>query len=136
MRALDAIQTTRQERDLRIPRRFSTMSTPARVAAAAAIGVLAIGGASFLLGRSGSSNVGGPSPSAPQPSPSSSAIAASSASSSAASADYSSLPGRLLVEHLGNALDLSESSATDYHPDTRRFYFMDPTDMTSRTVTE
>ena len=58
MRALDAIQTTRQERDLRIPRRFSTMSTPARVAAAAAIGVLAIGGASFLLGRSGSSNVG------------------------------------------------------------------------------
>ena len=46
------------------------------------------------------------------------------------------MPGRLLVEHLGNALDLSESSAADYNPDTRRFYFMDPKDMTSNTVTE
>jgi dipeptidyl aminopeptidase/acylaminoacyl peptidase len=50
--------------------------------------------------------------------------------------DWSFLPGRLLVEHLGNAPDLSESSATDYNPSTRRFYFMDPKDMTARTVTE
>jgi dipeptidyl aminopeptidase/acylaminoacyl peptidase len=44
--------------------------------------------------------------------------------------------GRILVEHLGNALDLSEGTATDYNPDTRRFYFMNPKDMTARTVTE
>jgi hypothetical protein len=48
-RALDVIQTTRQERDLRILRRFSTMTMTARVAAAAVVGVIAIGGAAFLL---------------------------------------------------------------------------------------
>jgi hypothetical protein len=48
-RALDLIQTTRQERDLSIPWRFRTMNTPARVATAAVICVLAIGGAAFTL---------------------------------------------------------------------------------------
>jgi hypothetical protein len=57
--ALLRIQTTPQERDLRIPWRFPTMTTPARVAAAAVIGVLAIGGALFVL-RPGLSSVGGP----------------------------------------------------------------------------
>jgi hypothetical protein len=52
-RALDLIQTTRQERGLRIPRRFRTMNTPARVAAAAVICVLAIGGAAFMLRPTG-----------------------------------------------------------------------------------
>jgi hypothetical protein len=62
--ALLRIQTTPQERDLRIPWRFPTMSTPARVATAAVIGVLVIGGALFILGRPGQSGVGGPGPSA------------------------------------------------------------------------
>ena len=44
--ALLRIETTPQERDLRIPWRLPRMTTPARVAAAAVIGVLAIGGAS------------------------------------------------------------------------------------------
>ena len=48
-RALDVIQTTRQERDLRILRRFSTMTTTTRVAVAAVVGVIAIGGTAFLL---------------------------------------------------------------------------------------
>jgi hypothetical protein len=48
-RALLLIQATSQERDFRIPRRFSTMTTPARVAAAAVVGVLAIGGAALLF---------------------------------------------------------------------------------------
>ena len=39
------------------------MTTPARVAAAAVIGVLAIGGALFMLGRPGQPAVGGPGPS-------------------------------------------------------------------------
>jgi hypothetical protein len=60
--ALQLIDTTPQERDQRLPRRI-TMPTIARVAAAAAIGVLLVGGALFLLGRPGQTNVGGPGPS-------------------------------------------------------------------------
>jgi hypothetical protein len=61
--ALLRIQTTPQERDLRIPWRLPKMTTPARVATAAVIGVLAVGGALFMLGRPGQTGVGGPSPS-------------------------------------------------------------------------
>jgi hypothetical protein len=57
--ALLRIETTSQERNLRVPWRI-TMSTPARVAAAAVIGALAIGGALFFFGTPGDSNVGGP----------------------------------------------------------------------------
>jgi hypothetical protein len=39
------------------------MTTPARVATAAVIGVLAVGGALFILGRPGQTGVGGPGPS-------------------------------------------------------------------------
>lgn len=138
--ALLLIDTTPQERDLRIPLRFSTMTTPARVAAAAVIGVLAIGGASFLIGRSGQApNVGGPSPSAPQPSPSTTQSAtplASSSPSSAAQVDYSTIKGTVLMEHLGNAPDLSEMPTTDYHAERRRLYFMDPATMTGTTARE
>jgi hypothetical protein len=53
--------------------RISPMPTYARIAAAAVIGVLAIGGAFFFIGRAGDTNVGGPAPSAtPSGSPSSS----------------------------------------------------------------
>jgi hypothetical protein len=139
-RALLLIETTPQERDLRIPLRFSTMTTPARVAAAAAIGVLAIGGATFIIGRAGqSTNVGGPSPSAPEPSSavnhSASPSATASPSSSAGALDYSALKGRILMEHAGNAPDFSETS-TDYHIDRRRFYWMDPATMTGTTSVE
>lgn len=48
-RALDIVQNTRQERDLGIPWRFTTMTMATRAAAAAVIGVLAIGAAAFLL---------------------------------------------------------------------------------------
>ena len=65
-RALDVIQTTRQERDLRILRSFSTMTMTARIAAAAAVGVIAIGGAALLLKPGGSSV--GVLPSTPPPS--------------------------------------------------------------------
>ena len=61
--ALLRIETTPQERDLRIPWRLPKMTTPARVAAAAVIGVLAIGGAFYLFSPSGRSNVGVPGPS-------------------------------------------------------------------------
>jgi hypothetical protein len=59
--ALDDIDHTRQRHPLRVPRRFPTMSMPIRLAAAAVIGVLAVGGALYLL-QPGKSAVGGPGP--------------------------------------------------------------------------
>ncbi|HUQ78013.1 MAG TPA: hypothetical protein VM427_03970 [Patescibacteria group bacterium] len=64
--------------DLRIPGRFPTISLPARVAAAAVIGVLVIGGATFLLGRTGKSKFGGPSPTLTHPLPTASSSTAKS----------------------------------------------------------
>jgi len=70
----DEIHVTRQRHGLRLPRRFESMTTPARVAAAAVVGVLAIGGALFVLAPGGSGPGGpGPTPSpiaSPTPSPS------------------------------------------------------------------
>src|SRR5450759_2447325 len=59
--ALDQIDHTRQRRAVRMPRRFSTMNMLTRVAAAAVIGVLAVGGTLYLVQR-GQPAVGGPSP--------------------------------------------------------------------------
>jgi Galactose oxidase, central domain/Kelch motif len=71
--ALDQIDHTRQRRALRMPRRFSTMTMPIRLAAAAVIGVLAVGGALYLT-RPGQPAVGGSGPA-----PSASASASQSA---------------------------------------------------------
>ena len=62
--ALSRIQTTNQERDLRIPWRVPTMNPLARLAAVAAVVILATGVALLTI-RSGG-NVGAP---APSPSP-------------------------------------------------------------------
>jgi hypothetical protein len=61
--ALLRIESTSQERDLRVPWRLPTMTTPVRVATAAVIGVLAVGGALLVLGGPGQPGVGGPGPS-------------------------------------------------------------------------
>jgi len=58
--ALDHIDHTPQRRAMNAPWRFQTMPMLTRVAAAAVIGVLAVGGALFLL-RPGTPTVGGPS---------------------------------------------------------------------------
>jgi hypothetical protein len=68
--ALDTIQNTRQERDLRIPWRFTTMTMATRVAAAAVVGVLAIGGAAFLLRPTMPDAAARPTASAPVSTPS------------------------------------------------------------------
>jgi hypothetical protein len=78
-----AIETTPQERDLRIPWRFPVMNTPFRIAAAAIIGLLIVAvGATYLGGGSSGGIGGGPAatqlatptpswaPAAPLPSPS------------------------------------------------------------------
>ena len=61
--ALLRIETTAQERDLRIPRRFTVMPMFARVAAAAVLGALLVGGAVYLFSPGGRSGVGAPVPS-------------------------------------------------------------------------
>ena len=131
-RALLRIATTPQERDLRIPWRPTVMTSPARVAAAAVVGVLVVGGAVTFLNRSGPPGVAGPSPT---PSAKASSTPAATASRRSAGPDYSALGGRILVEHAGNAIDFTEVS-TDYHIDRRRFYWMDPATMTGKTAVE
>ena len=64
---VDDIHVTRQRRALRVPWRLPIMNSPARVATAAVIGVLAVGGVFFIFGRPGQSTVGGPSPSPSTP---------------------------------------------------------------------
>src|SRR5450759_5124397 len=59
--ALDQIDHTRPRRAVRMPPRFSTMNMLTRLAAAAVIGVLAVGGTLYLVQR-GQPAVGGPSP--------------------------------------------------------------------------
>jgi hypothetical protein len=88
-RALLTIETTPQERDLRVLRRFHPMTFPARIAAAVLVGVVAIGAAAFLMGRTGQSNVGGPAASV---SPSASASAAASLAASSSSSGPLALP--------------------------------------------
>jgi Tol biopolymer transport system component len=97
--ALLRIETTPQERDLRIPWRLPKMTTPARVAAAAVIGVLAVGGAFFYFGGPGQSSVGVPGPSQPA-----NASASPTAVPSKA-VDYSRLQGWIVFEHFGQAPD-------------------------------
>ncbi len=135
-RAVDAalllIQTTSQERDLRIPWRLPKMTPTTRLATAAGIGVLVVGVAFFAFGRSNSS-VAGPGES-PTPSPAPTATPSPTPSASPA-ADYSDLPGRILLEHFGNAPDGSETG-TGNNYDRRRFYLMDPATMTGATARE
>lgn len=59
--ALDQIDHTTQRHASRLPRRFQTMTLYTRLAAAAVIGVIAVGGALYLL-RPSESGVGGATP--------------------------------------------------------------------------
>jgi hypothetical protein len=90
--ALARIQTTPQERDLRIPWRFSDMSLPLRLAAAVVVVALAAGGVMLILRPPGQPAVGGPSPSpsttSSQPAPSSSPVVPSSLLAPFSSAVY------------------------------------------------
>ena len=75
VRTLDAIDRTKQRRGLFAPWRFSLMITFPRLAAAALVAVIALGGAVYFLGSR--SSVGGPAPAptaSPAPSPTAVAV--------------------------------------------------------------
>ncbi|HTE66795.1 MAG TPA: hypothetical protein VK736_11155 [Candidatus Binatia bacterium] len=118
--ALLRIESTPQERDLRIPWRFPSMTTPARIAVAAVLGVLLVAGAISFFGRPGQPSVGvpGPSPSSPAPA---SPIASPKPSSSGAISDYSGLQGWIVFEHFGQAPD---GSTTTFDPDLRQIWLV------------
>jgi hypothetical protein len=65
--ALDQIDHTPQRRVMHMPRRLQTMPMLTRVAAAAVIGVIAVGGAFYLMKPGESSGVGGPGPTTATP---------------------------------------------------------------------
>jgi len=117
--ALLRIDTTPQERDLRIPWRLPTMFTPARVAVAAVIGVLLLGGAYTFLGRSNQPVVGAPGLGA-SPSPSLGASSSPKASPGL-SVDYTTLPGWIVFEHFGQAPD---GSTTKMDTDRRQIWLV------------
>lgn len=104
--ALLRIETTPQERDLRIPWRFPTMTPPARIAAAAVIGVLAVGGALFALRPSDGSSVG-----APGPSPSATTVPSASAQT-IADGRYVSTPQQVadILERIDADADLTTAN--------------------------
>jgi hypothetical protein len=79
--AVDQIRLTRQRRTVGVPWRMPTMTTPARVATTAVVGVLVFGGALLFFGRSGQPAVGGASTS---PSPSATSTSVPSATATAA----------------------------------------------------
>jgi len=100
--ALLRIQTTSQERDWNVPRRFQLMSTTARLAAAtAAIAVVAVTGAIVL--RPGSSNIAGQ----PTPTPSST-LPSASASDGATSSSDSLLKAAAPTNSLGDWQAISD----------------------------
>jgi Tol biopolymer transport system component len=106
--ALLEIETTTQERDLRIPWRFPQMTTPFRLATAAVIGVLAIGAGLMLFNQGNQDRIG-----VPTTAPSPTADAASTLDASLITS-YSTIPGWIVFEHFGPALDGSEPERNDF----------------------
>jgi TolB protein len=101
-----AVKTTPQERDLRIPRRFSLMSTYTRLAAGIAI-VAVLGVGAMLLTARGP-DVGG------SPSPSPSQATSPGVPTLPPVADYSNIPGWIVFEYAGKAPDGTTPAGTDY----------------------
>lgn len=107
------------------------MTIPARFVALAVVGSLVLAGVALLGGAGGKATSSAP------PSSQAAIVASTTPSPSAASSaeptrtpnpqtDYADYPGRLLVQHLGNALDGSEADPVNGHFDRRRLYVMDP----------
>ncbi len=106
--ALLRIESTPQERDLRIPWRFPSMTIPARIAAVAILGALLLGGALSLFGGIGRSPVV-----APAVSPTASAPPSQKATAKPQSfpTDYTGLQGWIVFHRGGLPPDGSTPAA-------------------------
>ncbi len=119
--ASDRLDHTRQWR-FGVAWRFIPMNgNVLRVAAAAVIGVLLLGGAAYLFGGGGP-DIGAPATPTTQPSPSASAAALPAPSPTA---DLRGMTGTILLEHFGNAFDGSEA-ANEPDAELRRLYLISP----------
>jgi Tol biopolymer transport system component len=116
--ALARVQTTSQERDLRIPWRLPKMNPLARLAIVGVIAVAAIGGALYVLKPS--SSVGSPTI-PPTPPASSAAPNRTVLPTNATRLDYSDLQGWIAFEHFGNAPD---GSTTTFDADRRGIWLV------------
>jgi Tol biopolymer transport system component len=120
-----ALPSIPQRRVVRLPWRLPPMNRFALIAAT--VGLLALAGLGLLTAG------GRPTP---PPTPVPTAAAAVATPTPTPRSDYSDLGGRILMEHLGNAPDGSEMPTTDYHPERRRLYFVDPSTMTGAAAIE
>lgn len=102
--ALLEIDQTSQERDLWIPWRLPTMNSPMRLAAAALVGVVALG--LIYLNLPGKNDVGPPSPTSTLPT--------ATSTPRATAADYTTLDGWIVFEHFGKAPDGSTPAGVEY----------------------
>ena len=108
------------------------MTTPARVAAAAVIGVLAIGGAFFLA-----SGPSGPSARRSRPRAISRQLhrpVATVGAPQPRSTTRACRPDPATSTSAMRSRWLGDAPSTEPHPERRRFYFMDPATMTGRTT--
>jgi len=108
--ALLRIESTPQERDLRVPWRFPSMTIPARIAAVAILGALLLGGALSIFG-----GIGRPSVVVTVPSPTPTAapsLKASAKPQAKPAPDYTGLQGWIVFHHGGPAPDHSTPAAT------------------------
>jgi hypothetical protein len=109
---VDDIHVTPQRHALRLPWRFPSMTTPFRIAAAAGIGVLVLGGALYVL-QPGSSSPGGSGPTrSPSPSPSPSAPSAAPTATVAPTTSPSAVYPSWLTDHGDGAGILPAGSQT------------------------
>ena len=108
--ALLTIESVDQERDLRIPWRFPAMNSRLRLAAAAVVGVLAVG--LIYLNLPGKGEFGSQSQS-PSPPPTSSPAASALGSPA--------IPGWIVFEHFGRAPD---GSSAEFDGDRRQIWLV------------
>ena len=71
-----------------------------------------------------------------QPTPTTLGVAPTAVPTPSPRLDWSDLGGRILVEHLGNAIDESEMPTAEFHAERRRLYFMDPATMSRKAAVE